>query len=209
MKETMPILEVKNLSVSFDKQEVLKDVSFSVDEGDVLAIIGPNGAGKSVLFRALLGLIPFGGEIKWRENAQIGYVPQKLFEKAELPLTVKEFFILKSRNLFFRDRWIIESISSDKIVLSLSFTTSTALLFLLANKTVLSFHTALAIILRTTCDFPVPGGPVITLILLEKAFSTAFSCDSFRLNISRRYLLFSDVSFLFSLNKIPNDVDSN
>ena len=113
MKETIPILEVKNLSVNFDNQEVLKDISFSVNEGDVLAIIGPNGAGKSVLFRALLGLIPFGGEIKWRENAQIGYVPQKLFEKAELPLTVKEFFVLKSRNLFFRDRWIIESISHE------------------------------------------------------------------------------------------------
>lgn len=107
---TAPILEVRDLSVSFDKQEVLKDVSFSVNEGDVLAIIGPNGAGKTVLFRALVGLIPFDGEIKWREDARIGYVPQKLFEKAELPLTVKEFFILKSKKLFFKDKQLVESV---------------------------------------------------------------------------------------------------
>ncbi|MBI5079591.1 metal ABC transporter ATP-binding protein [Candidatus Wolfebacteria bacterium] len=104
------ILEVKDLSVSFDKQEVLENISFSVNEGDVLAIIGPNGAGKTVLFRALMELIPFDGEVKWREDARIGYVPQKLFEKAELPLTVKEFFILKSKNLFFKDAQLIESI---------------------------------------------------------------------------------------------------
>ncbi len=110
MNNNASILDVRNLSVSFDKQEVLKDISFSMNEGDVLAIIGPNGAGKTVLFRALIGLIPFDGEIKWREDARIGYVPQKLFEKAELPLTVKEFFILKSKNLFFKDKQLVESI---------------------------------------------------------------------------------------------------
>ncbi len=110
MNNNAQILEVRDLSVSFDKQKVLKDISFSVSQGDVLAIIGPNGAGKTVLFRALIGLIPFDGEIKWREDARIGYVPQKLFEKAELPLTVKEFFILKSKNLFFKDKQLVESI---------------------------------------------------------------------------------------------------
>jgi zinc transport system ATP-binding protein len=109
-RNAAPILEVRDLSVSFDKQEVLRDISFSVNEGEVLAIIGPNGAGKTVLFRALMDLIPYNGEVKWREDAQIGYVPQKLFEKAELPLTVKEFFILKSKNLFFKDKQLVESI---------------------------------------------------------------------------------------------------
>ncbi len=110
---TTPILDVRGLSVSFDNQEVLKDVSFSVNEGDVMAIIGPNGAGKTVLFRALIDLIPFNGEIKWREDARIGYVPQKLMEKAELPLTVKEFFALKSKNLFFKDKKFLELISRE------------------------------------------------------------------------------------------------
>ena len=105
-----PILDVCDLSVAFNNEEVLKDISFSVNEGDVLAIIGPNGAGKTVLFRALINLISYDGGIKWREDARIGYVPQKLFEKAELPLTVREFFILKSKNLFFKDKQLLESI---------------------------------------------------------------------------------------------------
>lgn len=104
------ILEVRGLSVSFGKEEIIKDISFSVSEGQVLAIIGPNGAGKTVLFRALMGLISYDGEIKWRSNVKIGYVPQKLMEKAELPLIVKEFFILKSKNLFFKDKQFVESI---------------------------------------------------------------------------------------------------
>lgn len=112
-QNTNPILNVRGLSVGFDKQEVLKNVSFSVNEGDVLAIIGPNGAGKTVLFRALLGLISFDGEIKWRKDARIGYVPQKLFEKAELPLTVKEFFVLKSDKLFFKDSQLLEAIAHE------------------------------------------------------------------------------------------------
>lgn len=104
------ILDVRDLSVSFGKEEVLKDISFSVNDGDFLAVIGPNGAGKTVLFRALMGLISYDGEIKWRENIKIGYVPQKLMEHAELPLTVREFFILKSKNLFFKDRQLENSI---------------------------------------------------------------------------------------------------
>lgn len=109
------VLSVKNLSVSFNGHKVLDDLSFSVSKGDILAIIGPNGAGKSVLFRALLGLVPHKGEVKWfnpskfsspsqipkefrrarSENlggqVRIGYVPQKISADRDLPLTVGEF----------------------------------------------------------------------------------------------------------------------
>lgn len=99
-----PILEVQNLSVTFDGEEVLKDISFSVDEGDVLVILGPNGAGKTVLFRALIGLVPYDGEIKWRPDIKIGYVPQRLPATEALLLTVKEFLQLKSRRVFLKDK---------------------------------------------------------------------------------------------------------
>lgn len=103
-----PVLEVRDLSVSFGKEEVLKNISFSVTEKDILAIIGPNGAGKTVLFRALIGLIPYDGEIKWRSDTKIGYVPQRLPETESLLLTVEEFLALKSHNLFFKDKeWLL------------------------------------------------------------------------------------------------------
>ena len=93
------ILEVNNLSVTFGNQKVLDNVSFSVERDGTLAIIGPNGAGKTVLFRAILGLIPYEGEVKWAPNIKIGYVPQKLFVQKDLPLTVLEFLKLKENNL--------------------------------------------------------------------------------------------------------------
>lgn len=93
------ILTVSNLSVSFGNQKVLDNISFSVERDGTLAIIGPNGAGKSVLFRAILGLIAYQGEVKWAPNIKIGYVPQKLFVAKDLPLTVLEFLRLKENNI--------------------------------------------------------------------------------------------------------------
>ena len=49
----MPILTVENLKKSFGKHEVLKDISFSLDKGEVLSIIGSSGSGKTTLLRCL------------------------------------------------------------------------------------------------------------------------------------------------------------
>ncbi len=61
------LLEIKNISKSFDKLEVLKDISFSVNEGEVISIIGPSGSGKSTLLRCATlletmdkGMLKFG-----------------------------------------------------------------------------------------------------------------------------------------------------
>lgn len=89
------ILEIKDLTVKFDEFVALKNISFSVKEGEVLAIIGPNGAGKTVLFKAILGLVPYGGMIKWAPKIKIGYTPQQIFADQRIPITVKEFFSLK------------------------------------------------------------------------------------------------------------------
>jgi polar amino acid transport system ATP-binding protein len=52
----MSLLEVKNLKKSFDDNVVLKDISLSVERGEVLAIIGPSGSGKSTLLRCITSL---------------------------------------------------------------------------------------------------------------------------------------------------------
>lgn len=90
---TMPsaLLEVTNLSVRFGDTTVLRDLSFSVDAGSALAIVGPNGAGKTVLFRALIGAIPYDGAIRWAPGVRIGYVPQKLDLERDMPLTALDF----------------------------------------------------------------------------------------------------------------------
>ena len=57
------LLEVKNLSVSYGKVTAVRDVSLSLDKGQIVTIIGPNGAGKTTLLAALMGLLPSTGDV--------------------------------------------------------------------------------------------------------------------------------------------------
>lgn len=93
------ILTVKNLTVKFGNHAVLDDLSFDLVRDRTLAVIGHNGSGKSILFKALLGLIPFDGSISWAKDAKIGYVPQKLSIDMDLPITVLEFLQLKETDM--------------------------------------------------------------------------------------------------------------
>ena len=89
------MLKVENLSVEFHGQKVVDNVNFAVKKGEVLAVVGPNGSGKSVLFRALLGLVPYTGKVTWQKGIKISYVPQKLAIEKDFPLTAEEFMILR------------------------------------------------------------------------------------------------------------------
>jgi zinc transport system ATP-binding protein len=96
---TNQLLSVTGLSVNFGNREVIHDLSFSVQQGDCLAIIGPNGAGKTVLLQALLNLIPYHGEVRWSEGTRLGYVPQKIAADRQLPLSAKDLLAAKVRFL--------------------------------------------------------------------------------------------------------------
>jgi len=91
-----PILEVEHLSVTLDDVHVLRDVSFHLNRGGAVAVIGPNGAGKTMLFRALLGLVPYTGKVVWQPGIKIGYVPQGFNVDRSAPITAMEFFLLLS-----------------------------------------------------------------------------------------------------------------
>ncbi|OGV38404.1 MAG: polyamine ABC transporter ATP-binding protein [Lentisphaerae bacterium GWF2_45_14] len=59
-----PVVEVKNLEIGYDKTVVLKDISFSVEPGEIFVILGGSGCGKSTLLKHIIGLYnPFKGEI--------------------------------------------------------------------------------------------------------------------------------------------------
>jgi zinc transport system ATP-binding protein len=89
-------LEVQGLTVRLGATEVIRDLSFTVARGSSLAVLGPNGAGKTVLLRALIGALPYTGEIRWAPDTRIGYLPQKLDIERNLPVSGRDLMRAKA-----------------------------------------------------------------------------------------------------------------
>jgi zinc transport system ATP-binding protein len=101
----MQIVQVDRLSYAYSGSLVLNNISFTIDEGDILGIIGPNGAGKTTLFSCMLGLLDdytgtikiLGEDIKKKNNKvfkSIGYIQQKKTIEQNFPATVEEIVSL-------------------------------------------------------------------------------------------------------------------
>jgi len=89
-KEKTPLVSLNKVSLSFGKRKILDNVSFKINQGEILGLLGPNGAGKSTIFNLITGLIqPDYGSIFFKNtNAttypiflrtskfKIGFVPQ-------------------------------------------------------------------------------------------------------------------------------------
>jgi ATP-binding cassette subfamily F protein uup len=74
----MTIFTLRSLKKDFGIKEILKDASFSLEEGDKVGLIGTNGSGKSTLLKMIAGLEPIdGGEIWVNSGAKIVYLPQQ------------------------------------------------------------------------------------------------------------------------------------
>ncbi|MBS0331158.1 MAG: ABC transporter ATP-binding protein, partial [Proteobacteria bacterium] len=60
----MAVIEARNLTKTYGRTQALKGLDLVVEEGRILGLIGPNGAGKSTTLQAILGLIPFDGQLR-------------------------------------------------------------------------------------------------------------------------------------------------
>ncbi len=77
----MHLLEIINLSVSYGKALILKDINLSLDEKELVSIIGPNGAGKTTLMRSIIGFTVRQGNIKYL-GKRIDHLPtHKIVER--------------------------------------------------------------------------------------------------------------------------------
>ncbi|OOF67570.1 zinc ABC transporter ATP-binding protein ZnuC [Rodentibacter caecimuris] len=91
-----PLIELKNITVKFGEKTALQNINLSIFPDSTITIVGPNGGGKSTLLKTLLKLQkPTDGQVIYHQNVQIGYVPQKIYLDANLPLTVERFLLLK------------------------------------------------------------------------------------------------------------------
>tara|TARA_B100001057_G_scaffold480552_1_gene553504 strand:- start:171 stop:947 length:777 start_codon:yes stop_codon:yes gene_type:complete len=89
-KQKKPILKLQNISLSFQNRQILENISFEINQGEIFGMLGPNGVGKSTIFNLVTGLIkPDNGDIIIRNEKvneypifmrtakfKIGYVPQ-------------------------------------------------------------------------------------------------------------------------------------
>jgi branched-chain amino acid transport system ATP-binding protein len=105
----MALLEIADLSVNYGEIEALRGVSFSIDEGAVVALLGSNGAGKSTTLRAISGLVaPRSGSIVFDGKPIAGLGPRAIVKLgvAHVPegrrvfpgLTVRENIMLGASN---------------------------------------------------------------------------------------------------------------
>ena len=96
-----PVIEIENLSFSYDGFQVLDDVNLTVDEGDFLSIVGPNAGGKTTLLKLILGLIrPTSGNVRVFGNppikarSRIGYMPQHTSLDPLFPVSVMDVVLM-------------------------------------------------------------------------------------------------------------------
>ncbi len=102
--ELKPLLQVEGITFGYSRQTVLKEVSFAVQEGEVVTLLGPNGSGKSTLIKILLGLLhPVDGSVllNGRDIRHIGtrslarkiaYVPQ--IHRSSFPYRVLDVVLM-------------------------------------------------------------------------------------------------------------------
>lgn len=102
----MALIQCEDISIAYEGQTVVYDLSFQIDQGDYLCIVGENGSGKSTLVKSLLGLkapskgkIVLGDGLKQKE---IGYLPQQTDVQKDFPASVYEVVLsgrLNSRGM--------------------------------------------------------------------------------------------------------------
>ena len=102
------MLQIENLYCKYDKDYIVKNVSFSVEKGKNLLIVGPNGCGKSTLLKSIANLLEYKGSIKY-ENKEI-----KDFSRKEL--STKISLMSQITNIYF-PYTVFETVSSWKVCL--------------------------------------------------------------------------------------------
>ena len=93
----MALIKCDGISIAYEGQTVVRDLSFWIEQGDYLCIVGENGSGKSTLVKSLLGLKPpFKGQILLGDGLkqdEIGYLPQQTVVQKDFPASVREIVL--------------------------------------------------------------------------------------------------------------------
>lgn len=96
------MIDVQNLSKNFGDLEVIKDVSFHIDQGDIFGIIGQSGAGKSTLLRCFNGLEPYQKGTVIVDGHDIGNLSKNELNEVrkEMGMIFQSFNLLNRLNVY-------------------------------------------------------------------------------------------------------------
>lgn len=133
----MPILKVENLSTGYGKKQVLFNVNFEVNTGDIVLVAGSNGSGKSTLLKAIYGMLP-----QW-DNGRVKFDGEDITGLPTAALLKRGLLYIPQKNNLFEDLTVKENLEMAGLSLNKE---------LLKNRIeyVLSLFTGLSRLLRHT-----------------------------------------------------------
>ncbi len=103
----MSVLDVENLTFSYEDEKLLKDVNFRLFDKDHAVLVGPNGSGKSTILKLISHiLLPDSGTVKWVNNIKVGYLDQYKILPSEL--LVDEYLYDVFFDLFKKEKEMIK-----------------------------------------------------------------------------------------------------
>ncbi len=97
LNDKKTLIKLENASVQKNKKMLVKDISLTVKQGEIVTLIGPNGSGKTTTAKMALGIYKNLNGSVYRFTDQIGYVPQKVVIDWTLPIRVNDFMQLTSK----------------------------------------------------------------------------------------------------------------
>ena len=97
----MSLIELKNVSLGYEGNTVIKNINLEIKEKDFICVVGHNGSGKSTLIKGILGLIkPMKGKIIYHDLSKnfIGYMPQEVKVDPHFPASSYEIIMSGTLN---------------------------------------------------------------------------------------------------------------
>ncbi|MBI5403387.1 MAG: ATP-binding cassette domain-containing protein [Ignavibacteriae bacterium] len=117
-----PILKVENLSTGYGKKQVLYNISFEINDGEIVLLAGSNGSGKSTLLKAIYGILPIWknsetgifGNVKYYDEDLPGLPTSSLIKKGLLYIPQKDYLF---ENLTVKENLEMAGLNIDKRIL--------------------------------------------------------------------------------------------
>ncbi|HZV69333.1 MAG TPA: ATP-binding cassette domain-containing protein [Saprospiraceae bacterium] len=107
-----PILKVENLTTGYGKKQVLFDISFEVNQSEIILLVGSNGSGKSTLLKTIYGILP-----QWN-NGKIVFAGENVTGKSTSALLDKGLIYVPQKNNLFEGLTVKENLEMAGLTLS-------------------------------------------------------------------------------------------